>query len=133
MFLHLLTAEEQSVFCQLAFVVMAADGVTHEKERAFLRRVRGDLDLAELPPSPGGEVIVPDGLFTSVGSRRALLVELAGLAAADGEVSGDERVLIDAVARRFEVPEEAVQQIVAYAERLVAVLDEGVVLVAGGG
>jgi tellurite resistance protein len=131
-FLHLLTSEEQVVFCQLALVLVAADGVTHAKEAAFLRRVHQHMDLDELPPCPEGEVVVPAGLFASGASRRALLVELALLAAADGRICDNERALIETFGAQFEVGGQALRQIVSYADRLTAVVDEGDVLVAGG-
>ncbi|GGI03552.1 hypothetical protein GCM10011354_04600 [Egicoccus halophilus] len=76
--------------------------------------------------------MVPARLFASAASRRGLLVELSLLAAADGQVSDDERALIEMFGAQFEVAGEALRQIVAYAERLTGVLDEGDVLIAGG-
>jgi uncharacterized tellurite resistance protein B-like protein len=131
MFLQRLSETEQTVYCQLAYAVMAADGELAEKESAFYDHALGELGLDELPePSTGGDVDVPDGAFQLSASRKALLVELALLAVADGEVTGEERAVLDAVAEQMDFDPAAVSRCVEYAERLRDVLDEGIVLLA---
>jgi len=65
-------------------------------------------------------------------SRRALLVELALLAVADGEVTVEERSVLDAVAEQMDFAPFQVERCLEYAIRLREVLDEGVVLLAEG-
>lgn len=132
MFLHVLTAGEQAVFCQLAYVVMAADGQVHDKETAFHEWALRDLELEELPPPPDGSVEVPAGLFGSAASRHALLLELAVVAAADGVVTAGEREVLESLAGELDSSPAAVDRYLEYADRLVDVLEEGVILVAEG-
>jgi uncharacterized tellurite resistance protein B-like protein len=131
MFLDRLTEDEQKVYCQLAYAVMAADGEVVEKELAFHDRCRRDLGLEELPePAPGEGVVVPPGAFRLSATRRALMVELALLAVADGTVSTEERSVLDAVADEMHFDPREVDRSLDYAARLRDVLDEGVMLLA---
>lgn len=133
MFLDQLSSDEQKVYCQLAYAVMAADGEVAEKEAAFHDRTLRDLVIEELPePASGGGVLVPDGAFRLSVSRRALLVELALLAVVDGELTAEERSVLDAVAEQMDFTPFQVEQCLEYAVRLRDVLDEGVVLLAEG-
>ena len=133
MFLRWLSPTEQTVYCQLAYAVMTADGRVAEKESAFYDHALGELDLEELPAPPaGGDVDVPEGAFGLSASRHALLVELALLAAADGEVTAEERLVLDAVAEQMDFEPAAVGRYVEYAARLRDVIDEGFVLLAEG-
>ena len=133
MFLDRLSADEQNVYCQLAYAVMAADGEVAEKELAFHDRCLRDLGIEELPePAPADGVMVPAGAFRLSASRRALLVELALLAVADGEVTGEERSVLEAVAGEMNFDSLDVDRCLEYAGRLRDVLDEGCVLLAEG-
>ncbi len=133
MFLDRLSSAEQKVYCQLAYAVMAADGEVAEKEAAFHDRSLRDLVIEELPePASDGGVLVPEGAFRLLVSRRALLAELALLAVADGEVTAEERSVLDAVAEQMDFAPFQVERCLEYAFRLRDVLDEGVVLLAEG-
>ena len=133
MFLNRLSSAEQSVYCQLAYAVMSADGDLAEKEVAFHQWSVRDLAIGELPPpATDGDVLVPDGAFRSSLSRRALLIELALLAIADGVVTPEERSVLDAVAGQIDVALNHVDECLDYAGRLRDVLDEGFALLAEG-
>lgn len=131
MFLDGLSRDEQRVYCQLAYAVMAADGEVAEKELAFHDRSLRDLGIEELPePAPDEGVLVPDGAFRLSVSRRALLVELALLAVADGGVSTEERSVLDDVAKQMDFEPGEVDRSLEYATRLRDALDEGFMLLA---
>ena len=133
MFLDRLSGDEQKVYCQLAYAVMAADGEVIDKELAFHDRCLRDLGIDELPePAPDEGVAVPEGAFRLAASRKALLVELALLAVADGAVTGEERSVLDSVAEQMDVDGHEVDRCLEYAGRLRDVLDEGTVLLAEG-
>ena len=133
MFLYRLSSAEQTVYCQLAYAVMAADGEVAEKEVAFHDWSLRDLVIGELPEAASdGGVLVPDGAFRLSVSRRALLVELALLAVADGEVTAEERSVLDAVADQIDFAPHQVDDCLEYAVRLRDVLDEGFALLAEG-
>lgn len=132
-FLDVLTVNEQVVYGQLAQLVLAADGSLHDKERAFRDRAVCELRLEALPEIPAdGDVVIPDGAFRVAASRRALLLELALLAVADGHVSPEEQVVLEAVAVEMQMQLDDVERCVDYARRLHEVLDEGVVMLAEG-
>mgnify|MGYP000058894725 CR=1 FL=1 len=131
MFLDRLTRDEQVVFCQLAYAVMAADGEVSEKEAAFYDLAIRELDVEELPETSSEEgVVVPEGAFRLSASRHALVLELALLAVADGEVTTGEVAVLDAVADQMGLAPLNVQRSLDYAARLRDVLDEGFVLLA---
>lgn len=132
MFLDRLSSAEQKVYCQLAYAVMAADGEIAEKEAAFHDMSLRDLVIEELPEPASDGVLVPDGAFHLSLSRRALLVELALLAVADGEVTAEERSVLDAVAEQMDFAPFQVERCLEYAIRLRDVLDQGFVLLAEG-
>jgi uncharacterized tellurite resistance protein B-like protein len=133
MFLDRLSSAEQKVYCQLAYAVMVADGEVAEKEAAFHDRSLRELVIEELPaPASDSGVLVPDRAFCLSVSRRALLVELALLAVADGEVTAEERSVLDAVAEQMDFAPFQVERSLEYAARLRDVLDEGFVLLAEG-
>lgn len=133
MFLDRLSIAEQKVYCQLAYAVMVADGEVAEKEAAFHERTLRDLVIEVLPePATADGVLVPDGAFRLSVSCRALLVELALLAVADGKVTAEERSVLDAVADQMDLAPFQVERCLEYAIRLRDVLDEGVVLLAEG-
>src|SRR5688572_13011358 len=129
MFLDRLSGDEQRIYCQLAYAMMAADGEVAEKELAFHDRCLRDLGIDELPePAPEEGVLVPAGAFRLSASRRALLVELALLAVADGEVSAEERSVLDAGAKQMDFNPAEVGRSLEYAARLRDALDEGFVM-----
>lgn len=131
MFLDRLSADEQRVYCQLAYAVMSADGEVTEKEAAFHDRALRDLAIDELPEAASAAgVLVPEGAFRLAASQRALLVELALLAVADGEVTDGEVAILEAVAEQMELAPSHVQKCLDYAASLRDVLDEGVLLLA---
>ena len=131
MFLDRLSADEQRVYCQLAYAVMAADGEVAEKELAFHDRCLRDLGIEELPePAPEEGVLVPAGAFRLSATRRALFVELALLAVADGAVSTEERSVLDAVAKQMDFDPAEVDRCLDYAARLRDALDEGFMMLA---
>jgi len=134
MFLDLLSDVEQRVYCTLAYAVMAADGEVTEKEEAFHDWALRDLVIEQLPePAFDGDVLVPEGAFRLSVSRRALLVELALLAVADGEVTSEERLVLDAVAEQLEMAAGQMDRCLEYATRLSGVLGDGFVLLAEAG
>ena len=131
MFLDRLSADEQRVYCQLAYAVMAADGEVAEKELAFHDRSLRDLGIEYLPsPAPEEGVLVPAGAFRLSASRRALLIELSLLAVADGSVSPEERSVLDALGQHMDFGSPEVDRCLDYATRLRDTLDEGSMMLA---
>jgi tellurite resistance protein len=130
MFVEVLSEAEHQVFVSLARALVAADGEVHAKEAAAFARVTRLAPLEALPE--GGVVGVPDGLFVSQASRVALLLELCGIAASDGEVSADEREILDEVAVSLESAPGVLDELLAYAEELTTLLDRGIAFMAEG-
>jgi tellurite resistance protein len=130
MFIEVLTDSEKAVFVAIARALIAADGELHAKEATAFSRVTRLSPLDQLPQA--GEIIVPDGLFESDAARATLLLELCGIAAADGVVTGEERVILDSVADSLEAVPGLVEEYLLYAAELVVLLDRGTQLVAEG-
>lgn len=132
MFLDMLSEDEQRIFCQLAYAVMAADGEVLDKEEAFYDRALSELRLDELPAPGETNIGIPAGAFGVSANRRALLVELALLAVADGDVSAEERSVLASVASQVDMDGPQIDRCLDYAEKVREVLDEGLMLLAEG-
>lgn len=104
MFIQNLDKKQQSVLLYLAKEVMDADNERHEREDKILSLLERQVDSLVSP-----EVISLDKLdiiFDSNQSKASLLLELIGVAHADGDYHHDESALIKKYAQALNVSEE---------------------------
>lgn len=108
MFLHTMTQTEKLAFVGLARAIVEADGVTHEAERELLRAIalEAGARIEDVPPRVVDDTLIE--AFPTPRSRRAAMLELMGIAFADGSMHRSESAVITDVARQFKIADEDV-------------------------
>lgn len=94
MFIHNLTANEQSAFLGLAEKIIRADGILAQQEEhlvAYLANATGQ-------PAAGGTVESLATVFQTRQSKASALLELMGLGLADGRYHPAERTVVAEIA-----------------------------------
>ncbi|MFA0210028.1 DNA repair protein [Vibrio artabrorum] len=104
MFIQNLKPKQQSALLYLAKEVMEADDELHECENQVLNLLMSQVDTSVVP-----EIISLDSLsdlFDTNSSKICLLLEIIGVAHADGYYHHDENALIKKYAQVLDVTEE---------------------------
>ena len=132
MFLSLLTPPQQELFMQAAHLVAAQDGELDELETALLEALGAESNLESLP----GDVELADALqrapelLPDGPSRRAFLLELAGVVVIDGRAHQAEIDRLRDFAGALDVPEVQVNRFLDYALQARSIVDTGRTLIA---
>jgi uncharacterized tellurite resistance protein B-like protein len=125
MFLHLLSLEQQQAFCRAVIHMVEADEDLHEREGQIKADILREVQLDSYPTDPGTlEQLLDDVAGMRGEQANSFLLELAGVATADYETHPEERRILEAVAARFGVPEDRIDQYVELAERLHRLFDD---------
>jgi tellurite resistance protein len=92
MFLHALTTADQELFCQAALSLMQVDGVVREREQDLCDALMRETSLDSFPKDVSAVHELAPELRRLAGSRagRIVLLELSGVALADGELDASE-------------------------------------------
>lgn len=109
MFVQNLNAKQQSVLLYLAKEVINADNNLHESEQDILSIIMSQVESSELL-----EVIRPEeiaSLFDTNMSKASLLLELIGVAYADGDYHNEERALIKKYADTIGISEQQLRNL----------------------
>jgi len=131
MFLSQLTAEEKLAFDAIAHRLVMSDGTLAEQELAIVSQLHAEMGLAESPPSDGLPVEALTAHFASPRSRRIALLELLGIAHADGDFHSEESALLREVAQRFGVDEPEFKLLESWTLRMLSMVTEAQRLVDG--
>ncbi len=132
LFLNLLMPAQQELFMQAAHLVAAQDGEVDELETALLEALGAESELESLP----GAVELANALgrapdvLTDGPSRRAFLLELAGVVVIDGEAHPAEVSRLREFADALDVPETQVDRFLDYALQARSFVDTGRTLIA---
>jgi uncharacterized tellurite resistance protein B-like protein len=99
MFLHLLTEEQQRLFCRAALEVIRSDETLHDLEAEMQEAILREVRLERFPEDPLSvdDLLRSLAAFDSPVSKRVLMLELAGVATVDREIHANEETLL----RRF--------------------------------
>lgn len=132
MFLGLLNPEQHAVFCRVALHVMRANSVIDQREANFLEAAVQEMGLDELPEPAGSldELLGEVAIFDSHVEKNILLVEVVGVAAADGDFQAEEMQVIEAICDVLAIDKGKIDRCKAFARRAIDLMDEGKSLVA---
>ncbi len=109
MFVQNLNSKQQSVLLYLAKEVMEADKNLHDSEQEILTILASQVEQSVLPEAVQLEDIA--SLFDTSISKTSLLLELIGVAHADGDYHHEENVLIIKYADAIGISEEKLRNL----------------------
>lgn len=112
MFVQNLNSEQQAVLLALAEQVMDSDGTRHKTQEAVLETLK--LQVNEGVTAGTVDIMQIATLFSDYESKAALMLELIGVAYANGEFHDKERNIISAYSKLLDMNELAVNDMVEW-------------------
>lgn len=126
MFLNILNEKEAEHFLELAHVSMQANGIFHESEQAVFETFRREIGLFnyELKNIPYEKLIsVFNGSTKKV--RKSILVEIAGILDADGEIDAIEKKWVVSLGEDLGFRDAEIKKMIRWVEDFNDLLQEG--------
>ena len=119
MFLHLLTTRQQELFCRAAHALMHADEVLHALEAELQEALAREMGLETFPRAEPIEELSELELqeFGEPVAARVFLLELAGIAVADGELDPRELRMLERLEAGLKMPGDSVERMLDFAAR----------------
>ncbi len=124
MFLQQLSYDERRAFDALAKVLIASDGNLAPEEARLLSQLRVELGFGDDPPADARSVTELASVFGTHRGRRIALLELLGIAHADGELHSSESEFLRQIARAWGVSEVELLTLENWTLRMLAVAGE---------
>lgn len=122
MFIQNLDKKQQSALLYLAKEVMEADDQLHESEGEILSILASQVDVSVSPESVSLDEMAT--LFDTNASKVSLLLELIGVAHADGDYHHEENALIQKYADTMNVSKDKLLQIEGWVSKQVSLSQE---------
>ncbi|HAE38858.1 MAG TPA: hypothetical protein DCG57_09495 [Candidatus Riflebacteria bacterium] len=116
MFLKDLNANQQKLFLGLAKELIEADKKITDHEIAMIASLSGEMGQPEMICNPSDEVL--EAFFPDKISRVAVMLELIGLSACDGDFSIEEDKVINRLKKVFGMKEKEVNACRKWVQKL---------------
>lgn len=127
MFLHVLEGEERDLFAEVAWALIHVDEDVDTREEALLAELQTEMGLdAGQPELWSWDALEPRlRHLESPTVRRVVLLELCGVATADGEVRDHEGEFLTNAAAALRLADATVEEFLEYVGRAHLVWQEG--------
>jgi tellurite resistance protein len=136
MFVRMLDTNQRTALLRAGALLAEVDGAQPDEEREVLDALNVEAGLPEVPDPPSDleELLaeVEEAFGDDPTARNVLLLELAGVAVIDGEMSSEEVSVIEEVSSRLGGGEELVNQAFRLAHSARDLVHEGRAFIASG-
>ena len=122
MFLKGLTDTQQKLFLGIARELIEADDKITDSERTLINNLSAEMGQQELIRNPSDEVL--QEFFPDKGSRAAIMLELIGLAACDGNFAIENDQVISRLRKVFALGDDQMTTYVNWVKKLFEVQAE---------
>lgn len=116
MFLRDFNENQQKLFLGLARQLIEADNVISDQEKMLIASLSNEMGQQELIRNPSDDVLKE--FFPDKISRVAVMLELVGLAACDGQFAAEEDVIIKRVQKIFDISDDQVKSYQNWVKKL---------------
>ena len=124
MYLSQLNQEEKQAFFNLAYKMVAYNGIEPE-EHALLMGAVAEMGLKRVERPAAVDIPTECSRFGSVASKRLAVLELLVLSLADGNFQLEEQRLTQQILNAFGLGERELGEMLAWADRWFAVYNDG--------
>lgn len=130
-FLHSLSEPQKQLFCEAALALIHADHVVHERERDVREALMREMWLTAFPSEvrPVDELIPDLKRLAGKPEARIVLIELAGVALADGELHASELGWLRQAAEALAISDDELGRFCDFAASAAEIAAEGRMLV----
>ncbi len=122
MFLRDFNENQQKLFLGIARELIEADGAINDQEKALIASLSQEMGQQELIRNPSDDVICD--FFPDKFSRVAMMLELVGLSACDGNFSVEEDVIIQRLQKLFNMGDDQIDSYRNWVKKLHATYGE---------
>lgn len=126
MFLNLLKKEQKESFYKIGQKLISIDGKIDKTEKDMLLQLQSEMQIESIENNQDGFNL--DNYlkeFDNANSKNILLIELFGLAYADGELHKNEKEFINLVAEKISVSNKIIDKIETWAVKMIKTTYEG--------
>ena len=131
MFLGKLPEAEKQAFLCLANKVMKADGIIEEREMEVINTLRGEMNAPNLVSNLTEEESYKVFSVSKTPVKKAVYLELLGIAIADGGIVTKENEVLAEFASRLRLSDKFTGNALKWIDHYFSVLQKGISLVSG--